>query len=273
MTGNIKETKEYYDGIAHIIYRETWDKDNHHLGIFDGNLSFSEASKKANENILNKLDLDKSYIVLDLGSGFGGLPRFIASMTGCRVVGLNLAQKENIYAKEKNIQERLNHLIDIVNGNFNDIPFKNESFDRVVSQDAMLHSYDKKRLVKECNRVLKNKGKFVFSDILNTGLDSFEEKIANKRINAPFLGTFEIYKEYLVDSGFKIDEIVDLGSINVYKTYKTVCENLIKKRVFLENKKGVPPEIIEKTLDGLKFWVNKSKEGKIGWGLFVSTKE
>lgn len=271
-TKNTKMTKDYYDGIAHEIYIETWDKDNHHLGIFEEGLNFSEASKKANENLLNKLNLNKDSNVLDLGSGFGGLPRFIASNTGCQVVGLNLSQKENLYAKEKNKKTKLDHLIDIVNGDFNNLPFKNESFDRVTSQDAMLHSPDKRELIEECRKVLKKGDKFVFSDILNTGLNSDEERIANERINAPFLGTFDLYKEYLIDNNFEINEISDLGSINVCKTYQTVRNNLIKKRESLEREKGIPSEIIDKTLDGLKFWIDKAKEEKIGWGLFVATK-
>ena len=271
--GDIEITKRYYDGVAHEIYRETWDEDNHHLGIFDGNLSFSDASKKANENLLSKLEIDENSNVLDIGSGFGGLPRFIAGNVGCCVIGLNLSRRENDYARDRNREVGLNHLIDVIDGDFNDIPFKDEFFDIAVSQDAMLHSPDKRELITECARVLKKKGRFIFSDILNTGLSGEEERIANERINAPYLGTFDLYREYLIENKFRIDEISNLGSLNVEMTYRTVRNNLIEKREFLEDEKDIPSKTIENTLKGLKFWVDKAREEKIGWGLFVAVKD
>ena len=274
MKDKVRITKEYYDGIAHRIYRATWDKDNHHLGIFNGDTTFSQASNKANENLLSRLDIKGRARVLDIGSGFGGLPRFIARASGtrCHIVGLNLSERENEYARYENKQAGLDDLIDITCGDFNRLPFQDESFDTIVSQDSMLHSSDKKGLIVECSRVLKKEGKLVFSDILNTGLNGEEEKIANQRINAPYLGTFEFYSDSLIRSQLEVEEISDLGCLNVARTYETVRNNLVEKQNSLQREEGIPPEIIEKTLNGLKFWVDKAREGKIGWGLFMARK-
>jgi sarcosine/dimethylglycine N-methyltransferase len=274
MKDKVQVTKEYYDGIAHRIYRATWDKDNHHLGIFNGDTTFSEASNRANENFLSKLDLKRNARVLDIGSGFGGLPRFIARESGtwCHIVGLNLSERENEYARHKNKETGMDGTIDIICGDFNELPFQDESFDIVVSQDSMLHSPDKRELVMECSRVLKKGGELAFSDILNTGLSEEEEKIANQRINAPYLGTFEFYHDSLVQNGLKVKEISNLGCSNVARTYEAVRNNLAEKRHFLECEEDIPPETIDKTLDGLTFWVNKAREGKIGWGLFIARK-
>jgi sarcosine/dimethylglycine N-methyltransferase len=274
MKDKVQITKEYYDGIAHRIYRATWDKDNHHLGIFDGDTSFSEASNKANENLLARLDIKGSARILDIGSGFGGLPRFIAraSSTRCHIVGLNLSERENEYARYENKQAGLDDLIDITCGDFNRLPFQDESFHTIVSQDSMLHSSDKQGLIGECSRVLKKEGKLVFSDILNTGLNGEEEKIANQRINAPYLGTFEFYSDSLIRSQLEVEEISDLGCSNVARTYEAVRNNLAEKRGPLQREEGIPPEIIEGTLEALKFWVDKAREGKIGWGLFMARK-
>ena len=274
MKGKVQITKQYYDGIAHRIYRATWDKDNHHLGIFNGDTSFSEASNKANENLLSRLDIKGRARVLDIGSGFGGLPRFIARASGtrCHIVGLNLSERENEYARYENKQAGLDDLIDITCGDFNRLPFQDESFDTIVSQDSMLHSSDKKGLIVECSRVLKKEGKLVFSDILNTGLNGEEEKIANHRINAPYLGTFEFYRDSLIRSQLEVEEISDLGCSNVARTYEAVRNNLAEKRDPLQCEEGIPPEIIDKTLEALKFWVHKAREGKIGWGLFMARK-
>jgi hypothetical protein len=120
--------------------------------------------------------------------------------------------------------------------------------------------------------VLKEKGKLVFSDILNTGLGDEEEKIANQRINAPYLGTFEFYRDSLIQNQLEVEEVCDLGCSNVARTYEIVHNNLVEKRDPLQREEDIPPEIIERTLEALKFWVDKAREGKIGWGLFIARK-
>ncbi len=270
-----KIAKEYYNSAAHDIYLECWGGENHHLGIFDDTDDFYEAAEIANENLLEKLQIKKGDKVIDIGSGFCGLPRYIAKNTECeKVVALNISEKENEYARNKNREESLEDKIDVYEGDFNDMPFFDEEFDIMVSQDAMLHSPDKAALLNECCRVLKTGGTFVFSDILQ--MPTLTEKEAKKvyeRVNVPDLGTFDFYKEKLQEANFEIIEIIEYGSTNLGKSYKSVHDILDNKKDYLINDRNLPADKINNTLQGLKYWVERAHEGKISWGLFVAKKK
>jgi len=270
-----KIAKEYYNSAAHEIYLECWGGENHHLGLFDDTDDFYEAAQRANENLLKKLEIKEGDKVIDIGSGFCGLPRYIAKNSNCdKVVALNISEKENEYAREKNKEECLDHQIDVYEGDFNNMPFEGEEFDIMVSQDAMLHSPDKASLLKECNRILKKGGTFVFTDILQMPSLTLEEaQKVYDRVNVPDLGTFEFYKEKLEEAGFEVKEVIEYGSENLGKSYKSVHDNLDNKKDYLINERNLPEDRINNTLQGLKYWVERANEGKINWGLFVAKKK
>lgn len=263
--------KEYYDSIAHEIYKECWGGENHHLGLFNETDDFIEAAQKANENLLDKLEIKKGDKILDMGSGFCGLPRFLVLNADCYVTALNISEKENEYARIKNREVGVDEKIEVIEGDFNDMPFEDNTFDIVVSQDSMLHSPDKGALLKESARVLKNNGQFVFSDILKKpSLTSEEAEKIYERIKVPHLASFNFYKEKLEETGFEVKEVVDLESNNLGLSYKSVYENLKAKKDKLINERNLPEDKIENTLNHLQFWVEKAFEDKIGWGLFVA---
>ncbi len=272
---NAEITKGYYDSLANELYKECWGGENHHMGIFDHTDDFYEAAQRANENLVGKLRVKDGDILLDIGSGFCGLPRYIVANTPVKkVYGLNISEKENEYAREKNRKEGLDDRIEVIDGDFHDMPFKDESFDVMVSQESMLHSPDEAKMLRECARVLKKGGHFVFSDILEMpGLTREEAEKVYARIQVPYLGTFDIYKEELPKAGFEIEEIQDLGSSNIAKSYQSVHDNLKAKKEYLVKEKNIPEEMVDNTLNALQFWVDKASEGKIGWGLFSAVKK
>ncbi len=268
----IEVTQQFYDGAIHEMYKECWGGENHHLGIFDETDDFFEAAIKANENLVGRLSITPQTVILDVGSGFCGLPRYIAKNTDCnKVFGLNLSEKENAYARMKNAQEGLDGRITVVDGDYNNMPFADDEFDILVSQDAMLHSPDKGKLVRECARVLKPGGTFVFSDILEMETLSREEaERVYARVRTSNIATHDLYKEKLREAGFEILEIQDLGSGNLARSYQEVHDIVERKRDTLINEKGAPAGIIDAALEGLRFWVEKGYEEKIGWALFVA---
>jgi len=267
----VKIAQDYYNSAVHEMYKECWGGENHHLGLFDTTNNFIEAAEKANENLVEKLNITEEDTILDLGSGFCGLPRYLAKKTPCKnVVALNISEKENEYARAKNQEEGLADKINVIDGDFNNMPFSDNEFNIMVSQDSMLHSPDYGKLLMECARVLREGGQFVFSDILEKSTLTREEaaKIYS-RIQVPHLSTFEFYEEKLSEAGFTVKEVQDLGSKNLGKSYQAVHDAVESKKEYLIEEKGIPVETINNALDGLKFWVEKASEDKIGWGLFV----
>ncbi len=268
----VATAREYYNSAVHEMYKECWGGENHHLGLFDETDDFFEAAQKANENLVSKLSVDGESVILDLGSGFCGLPRYLAKNTPCKkVVGLNISEKENECARDKNASEKLDQKIEVIDGDFNQMPFKDSSFKIMVSQESMLHSPDKGALLEECARVLQQGGQFVFSDILEmSSLSREEAERIYSRIKVPHLSSFDFYENKLKEVGFEVKEVQDLGSRNLGKSYQSVHDNVLSKKEELIQEKGIPEEVVENALNGLKFWVEKAFEDKIGWGLFVA---
>ena len=86
--------REFYDGPADTIYRTTWGE-NLHLAVprSDGEHG-RDAVEHSTELMAAHSGLNEEAHVLDLGCGYGGPARFLASHFGCRVTGLNLSRVE-----------------------------------------------------------------------------------------------------------------------------------------------------------------------------------
>jgi ubiquinone/menaquinone biosynthesis C-methylase UbiE len=103
--------------------------------------------------------------VLDVGSGLGGPSRFIAWRYGCRVSGIDLTTE---FVGVAEMLTRLTGLVDKVDyrqGNALDLPFEEESFEIVWSQNAAMNIADRERLYREMRRVLKPGGKLALQEV------------------------------------------------------------------------------------------------------------
>lgn len=85
-----------------------------------------------------KLELHPNDHVLDIGCGWGGLPKFLAETFGCRVTGINLAEHHIRYAQEKMSHERVR----VIKQDYRDIADK---YDKIycigVSEHFGLNNY------------------------------------------------------------------------------------------------------------------------------------
>ena len=133
--------------------------------------------------------------ILDLGSGFGGASRFLASNHGAHVTALNLSSVENERHRQINERAGLSDSITIMDGNFEDIPCPDEHFDIVWSRDAILHSDMRETVLREVDRVLKKIGQFIFTDPMQS--DTCPEGVLQPildRIHLTSMGSPRIYR-------------------------------------------------------------------------------
>lgn len=98
---------------------------------------------------------DKSWTVLDLGCGNGVST---ANIKGTNVIGMDLSSNQMVRAKER--FKDTNYVM----GDASKIPFKNNTFDLVVSINLLHHITDSDKVLKEIYRVLKKGGKVLTVD-------------------------------------------------------------------------------------------------------------
>ena len=115
--------------------------------------------------------------VLEVGSGSGGPGVYLASQRGCHVTGVDINEhgvaNGRRLAQERGVAERVTfQQVDASQP----LPFPPASFDAVLSNDSMCHIANRLEVLAEWHRVLRPRGRMLFTDaMIVTGLVSQEE--------------------------------------------------------------------------------------------------
>jgi len=266
-TGRVRD---FYDGPADTIYKTTWGE-NLHLGFpRETGGSHEEAMAHATESMAAHASLNEASRVLDLGSGYGAPARFLASRFGCEVTGLNVSTVEIEEAEKQTRAEGLESSVTFDCGDFHELPYADSSFDVVWSQDSLMYGADKRRILEEVARVLKPGGLLDITDILaRRDLDPDDRRRLYERVRTPEMWDTERYLTELMDLNFKIRRVED-WSQHVAASYSWAREQAKAKRDELESKVGA--ELVQRTMDGLEFWVEMAERGNVGWVFLVAQK-
>lgn len=268
-TDAVRVTKSYYDSDdAHNFYYTIWGGEDLHLGIYEsGQDTIFEASRRTIRQMAEKSSfVGKKARVIDLGGGFSGSARFLAANYGWEVVVLNLSEAENQRGRKMNKEQGLDHLIEVIDGSFNSIPYPDESFDIVWSQDAILHSDDREQVLRESYRVLRPGGEMIFSDPMQA--DGCPEGVLQpiyERIHLLSLGSPGFYRNYAKQLGFEEMGFEPLDD-HLTTHYARVLDEMERREEELET--VVSREYIENMKKGLRHWVDGGKKGYLAWGIF-----
>ncbi len=95
-----KVAEQHYD-LGNELYTRMLDKNMQYTcGYWKNAKTLDQAQVDKLRLICEKLQLKKGMKVLELGSGFGGLARFMAKEYGCEVVSYNISKEQIKYARE-----------------------------------------------------------------------------------------------------------------------------------------------------------------------------
>ncbi|XP_062507095.1 uncharacterized protein LOC134183534 [Corticium candelabrum] len=180
--------------------------------------SLSEAQLTHEHRMALKGRIDKGMHVLDCGCGAGGPARSIATLTGARVTGINISKYELNAAREVTKKMNLEHLCDFKEASFDELPFDEGTFDRVISIEAVLHAKDSRRVFSEIYRVLKPGGIYISHDwAMKEKYD--ESNSEHRQIIKSMVDNYGLYglettsklEQFFRDCGFNILETGDFS--------------------------------------------------------------
>ena len=268
--GAVREAENYYDSSdADNFYFLIWGGEDIHIGIYEQNDEpVKSASRRTVERMAGRIKgLSRETKLLDIGAGYGGAARFVAERYGAHVTCLNLSKVENERNRRMSAQQNLADRVSVVHGSFEDIPEPDGTFDVVWSQDAILHSGNRMRVLEEVARVLKPGGQFIFTDPMqsDTVKDTRVLQPIYDRIHLESLGSPGFYRENLAKLGF-VELSFDPMLEQLRTHYARIREELAARRASLGG--HVSTDYIDRMIAGLGHWVEGADRGDLAWGIF-----
>ncbi len=269
----VATAREYYNSSdADTFYFHFWGGEDIHIGLYrSSDDSIFQASRRTVQRMADKCSaLTPHARVLDLGAGYGGAARYLADRYGCHVTALNLSEVENQRNRQMNQSQRLEHLIDVIDGSFETLPFDDQYFDVIWSQDAILHSGNRQQVIAEAARVLKPQGELVFTDPMqNDACPADVLQPIYDRLHLSSLGSPGAYQEMARDVGLTLIEFDELTE-QLPAHYQRVLDAVGKSSQPKEL--GISDSYIENMKTGLRHWVDGGKKGYLVWGIFYFRK-
>jgi sarcosine/dimethylglycine N-methyltransferase len=264
----VERAEAYYDSSeADAFYQNVWGGQDIHIGIYQGDVEpVADASRRTVETMANQIsNIDGATRVLDLGAGYGGSGRYLAERFGCQVTCLNLSETQNATNRKLTDAAGLGDLVRVVHGDFEKIPEPDDSFDIVWSQDAILHSGNRTRVLDEIRRVLVPDGQFIFTDPMQSDdcPDGVLQPILD-RIQLSTLASFAFYRAELTKRGFREDAIEPLTDQlrNHYQRIGQELRNNYDEAVELSGQ-----SYVDNMIKGLQHWVDGADKGYLAWGI------
>lgn len=266
---DIHETTEtYYDSDdADTFYSMIWGGEDLHVGLYDGTRDVRAASDATGERMRAKLPaLGASHRVIDFGAGYGGSMRRLVKETGCAAVCLNISATQNDRNRHRNRRAGLADRITVTHGVFEAVPEDDASFDVVWSQDAILHSDQRTKVLEEAFRVLKPGGHLVFTDPCQA--DDVPPGVLQpvyNRLSLKDLGSARFYREAAEAAGFiTVEQEERTDDLRTH--YARILEELQAGADKLRDA-GVSAEYLDNMAAGLDHWVKAADAGHLWWGI------
>jgi sarcosine/dimethylglycine N-methyltransferase len=136
----------------------------------------------------------------------------------------------------------------------------------VWSQDAILHSDQREKVLSEVWRVLKPGGYFVFTDPMQADdADPKSLQPVYDRLQLSSLGSLRFYRQAAEALGFEVLRQDDMTA-QLRNHYARVREELLANYDRLRDN-GASPEYLDKMAVGLENWVKAADQGHLAWGI------
>ncbi len=199
------------------------------------------------DKFLTWMALTPASELLEVGCGAGGCAVYISERSQARVTGIDLNEQGISSAKSLARAHDLHSRVQFqtIDASRN-LPFENEVFDVIFSNDAICHIPNRSKVLQEWWRVLKPGGRILYTDaLIVTGMLSNEE-LATRSSVGYYLFLPRGENERLIrEAGFELLRSVDLTA-SVASVSKRWHDARAKRETMLIESEG------KSTFDGLQ---------------------
>ncbi|HEX7080341.1 MAG TPA: class I SAM-dependent methyltransferase [Gammaproteobacteria bacterium] len=265
----VQTARDYYNSDdADNFYFHVWGGEDIHIGIYAADDEpIAIASERTVATLAGRLQgLGPGTQVIDAGAGYGGAARWLARRAGCRVFCVNLSETQNERNRELTRAAGLDELITVHDASFEDIPSEDGRFDYAWSQDSLLHSGDRARVLAEIDRVLKPGGELIFTDPMQA--DDCPPGVLQpvlERIHLETLGSVGFYRTEAKRLGWEEQGGFTDLTPQLVRHYTRVREELEARRE--ELRAHVSNGYIDRMITGLGHWIDAGRKGHLAWGI------
>jgi SAM-dependent methyltransferase len=165
---------------------------------------------EANAELAKRAHLVEGTRVADFGAGLGGPARYFAHRYGADVTGIEVTPNRVLGANDLTQRVGLHNRVRVLHGNVICVPLADRTMDVVLSQEALLHVRDKKRVFQEAHRILRKGGRLAFTDWVTYG--SLSPRDTNLVWAVTPVRSFQdvgSYQDIVRTAGFKVISIDD----------------------------------------------------------------
>jgi sarcosine/dimethylglycine N-methyltransferase len=135
----------------------------------------------------------------------------------------------------------------------------------VDSQDAILHSGHRRKVLEEVARVIKPGGDFLFTDPMQK--DDCPPGVLQpvlERIHLDSMGSIDFYSQTAAQLGFEKIQIIEMSE-QLVNHYSRVLQELESREQ--EISRVCSQDYIDRMKKGLNHWIDKGSKGYLAWGI------
>lgn len=113
---------------------------------------------KATRELIELCRIGEGKRVLDAGCGVGATACYIAKKYGCRVIGVDISERMIDVSRKRARKEGVEDNVEFIVADVQSLPFKDTTFDAVISESVLVFVKDKRKALSEYVRVTKPRG-------------------------------------------------------------------------------------------------------------------
>ncbi|HJQ01577.1 MAG TPA: methyltransferase domain-containing protein [Jatrophihabitans sp.] len=255
-------------------YLDFWDSEGVlHTGYFTGldDDDYRAAAQRTSDVLAAEAGIDASSYVLDVGCGCGNFLIDLAERRGCRGEGLDLSLERINFARRQLRGDRAELPVNFSHGSATAMPYEDNTFSHVVSQDALFLVPDKAKTQAEVLRVLRPGGIFAFSDFLQPRPDISPRGRTHVYDRVRWNDGFSYldYQQALQDAGFELVLARNLLT-QIRQTYRVIGK-MATTRAAVTDDQAARDWILAfaESCGEIELAIDR---GEFGWGMFLARK-